>query len=41
MSFISYNYCMKKGHFYKNYNVRNMMFLKGFMKWIPKGSREV
>jgi len=41
MSFISCNYCMKKGHVYKNYYARKYDVLKGLMKWIPKGSRKV
>jgi len=41
MSFISCNYCMKKGHIYKNCNAMKHNVPKGFMKWIPRGSREV
>ena len=38
--FISCNYCMKKGYVLKNCNVRKYDVPKGFMKWIPKGSRK-
>jgi len=31
MSFISYNYCMKKGHAYNNCNTRKYDVPKGFM----------
>jgi len=40
MPFISYNYCMKKGHVLKNCYARKYDVPKGFMKWIPKGSRK-
>jgi len=40
MPFISCNYCMKKGHVLKNFHVRKHDVPKGFMKWIPKGSRK-
>jgi len=41
MQFISYNYCVKKGHVYKNWYVRKYDDPRGLMKWIPKGSRKV
>jgi len=41
MSFISCNYCMKKGHVIKNCYARKYDVPKGVMKWIPKGSRKV
>ena len=40
MSFISCNYCMKKGHVFKNCYARKYDASKGFMKWIPKGCKE-
>ena len=40
MPFISCNYCMKKGHVLKNCYARKYDVPKGFMKWIPKGSRK-
>ena len=40
MPFISCNYCMKKGHVLKNFYARKYDVPKGFMKWIPKGSRK-
>ena len=40
MTFISCNYCMKKGHVLKNCYARKYDVPKGFMKWIPKGSRK-
>jgi len=40
MPFISCNYCMKKGHVLMNCYARKDDVLKGFMKWIPKGSRK-
>ena len=40
MPFISCNYCMKNGHVLKNCHVRKYDVPKGFMKWIPKGSRK-
>jgi len=40
LPFISYNYCMKKGHVLKNCYVRKYDVPKRFMKWIPKGSRK-
>jgi len=41
MSFISRNYCMKKGHVLKNCYAKKYNIPRGFMKWIPKGSRKV
>jgi len=38
--FISCNYCMKKGHILKNCHVSKYDVPKGFMKWIPKGSKK-
>jgi len=40
MPFINCNYCMKKGHILKKCHVRKYDVPKGFMKWIPKGSRK-
>ena len=40
MPFISCNYCIKKGHVLKNCYARKYDVPKGFMKWIPKGSRK-
>ena len=43
MPFIScnyYNYYMNKGHVLKNCCVRKYDVPKGFMKWIPKGSKK-
>ena len=40
MPFISYNYCMKKVHVLQNCYARKYDVPKGFMKWIPKGSRK-
>jgi len=40
ISLISCNYCMKKGHVLKNCYARKYDVPKGFMKWIPKGSRK-
>ena len=40
MSFISCNYCMKKGHVIKNCYARKYDVPQGFMKGIPKGSRK-
>jgi len=41
MPFIFGNYCMKKGHVLKNCYAKKYDVSKGFMKWIPKGSRKV
>jgi len=41
MSFISCNYCIKRGHANKNSYARKYDVLRGLMKWIPKGSRKV
>jgi len=40
MPFIFYNYCMKKGHVLKTCYAKTYDVPKGFMKWIPKGSRK-
>jgi len=40
MPFISCNYCMKKGYVLKNCYARKYNVPKGFMKWIPLGSRK-
>jgi len=39
ISFLSCNYCLRKGHVSKNYNARIYDVPKGYLKCIPKGLR--
>ena len=40
ISLTTCNYCMRKGHISKSCKARKYNVPKGFMKWIPKGSRK-